>query len=743
MRIAVVLDPPARAERADELLKDLLQSPSASVVTLPTIDPLSRALVRELGQRESGDAAFVVLARVGVGALDARRWQELGLAERAERLLPIEDPAVEEAIEEGAAHLARRDIERAHRCYALADSLLAWEHGPRRAEVLVQLAGIELARGDSPAAIALLDRALAIHPDHQVALRQRVELARGAADDATAAALRRRLLRFATDDTERAEILSAIADDSLLATTEALEQALLLRPKDPRLLERLQASLEAAGRWREAVDAKVALSETIESQRDRARALTAAAGMCARRTNDVPRAVALYEAAIADDPSAPGAFEAIEAVLVKNADWTSVESAYARQLERLAERGEKAGATELLDKLAKLRAELLDNVHGAIMALDQWVQIDPENVTARSRLAQLLEKGGELELAARCLETAAIWGPTRPETFRQLHRICARLGDMDRAYCACAVLVHLGEADLDEQAVYRHFAPETTPRPTAALDLAGWGDLFAPEHDEVVSRIVRAIAPAAIELRVEQLRAAGRLPELSKKERQNPEKTTVTAARTAAWACAVLGLPVPEIYARTDDFPGGLAYAAVGDPTLLLGKSLLTGRSVPELAFAIGRELACQHLTARLVTFYPTLPELRSVIIAAVAQVVPSSLPSDAVTLRDALKAKLDAAGRRELESAVEALQARDGRLELKGWIREIEMTSCRAGLLVCGDVTAAARMLAVDGRVIGGLTAADRIRDLVPFSVSERYSRLRRALGVGATPSIPPPPGA
>jgi len=733
MRIAVILDPPAHSMSAATWLRDMLEQGAVSVVTLPAIDPLTRALGQAIAEREPGEAGFVALARVGSGRLDAKEWERLGLAEEARRLEPVEDPAVEGAIAEGAEHFGRGELDRAHRAYSLADSLLAWDHGPRRAEVLVRLADLEMTRGSRSEAAALYDRALAIFPDHQAALRQRIDLARTSADAATAAALRRRLLAFAVTESERAELLSSIADDSLTATTEALEQALELRPKDPRLLERLQATLEAAGRWREAVDAKVALSETIESTRDRARALTAAAGMCARRTHDIPRAVALYEAAIADDPAAPGAFDAIEAVLVKNGDWESVERAYARQLERLAERGETDGATALLDKLAELRAERLGDVHGAITALDHLVVLNPESVEARSRLAALLERTEQLDLAARCLEGAAVWGPTRPEIFRSLHRICSRLGDTDRGYCACAVLVHLGEADLDEQAIYRQFAPETTPRPQAALDLASWEALHDPGHDEVVSRIVKAVAPAAIGLRLEQLRAAGRLPELSRKDRQDPDKSTLTAVRTVAWASAVLGVAVPQVYALGSDLPGGLAHGAVEEPSLLLGKSMLTGRSVPELAFAIGRELACQHLTRHLVTFYPTLPELRSVLVAAVAQVVPTSLPSDALGLRDSLRSRIDPAHRAELERAVEALQARDGRLDLKPWIREIEMTSCRAGLVACGDITAAARMLAIDGRVIGGLSAADRIRDLIPFSVSERCARVRKAIGIGA----------
>jgi hypothetical protein len=70
--------------------------------------------------------------------------------------------------------------------------------------------------------------------------------------------------------------------------------------------------------------------------------------------------------------------------------------------------------------------------------------------------------------------------------------------------------------------------------------------------------------------------------------------------------------------------------------------------------------------------------------------------------------------------------------------VRSIERTACRAGLLASGDVNVAARLLAVDGRAVGGLTAADRIRDLLGFSIGSSYARLRRALGVAVKGPIP-----
>ncbi len=427
---------------------------------------------------------------------------------------------------------------------------------------------------------------------------------------------------------------------------------------------------------------------------------------------------------------------------MKNEDWPGLEQAYSRQLERLTDADQADAREVLLYKLAELRAERLGNTQGAVLAFDRLVAENPKNVEARTRLAAFLEQMGELSLAARCLESAAVWAPTRPEIFRDLHRIAAGLGDIDRDYCACAVLVHLGEADVDEQSVYRRMAPETTVRPQSPLDASTWSELTISEHDEVVSHVVHAVAPAAIALKLEQLRDAGRLPRLDPAARQDPEKSTLTAVRTTAWAAAVLGVLPPEVYTRNEKIPGGVMCLQTPEPSLVLGKSMLSGRSVPELAFTIGRELAGQHLTGRLLTFYPTLPELRAILVAAVAQVLRTSLPPEAKHLGEALRKRLDAAQARELDTAVKALQARDGRLDLKPWLRSVELASCRAGLVACGDITAAARMLAVDGRVVGGLSAADRVRDLIPFSVSESCAKARRAIGIGARPSsFPPPP--
>jgi hypothetical protein len=69
---------------------------------------------------------------------------------------------------------------------------------------------------------------------------------------------------------------------------------------------------------------------------------------------------------------------------------------------------------------------------------------------------------------------------------------------------------------------------------------------------------------------------------------------------------------------------------------------------------------------------------------------------------------------------------------DLKRYIQTTEATAARAGLLLCGDLEIAAKLLADEPQVPGDLSAREKVKDLVVFSVSEQYAALRSRLGIG-----------
>jgi tetratricopeptide (TPR) repeat protein len=498
----------------------------------------------------------------------------------------------------------------------------------------------------------------------------------------------------------------------------------------------------------EVVNAAVRRAEAMVNPVDRARGFVAAAHL-ARGNPD--RAVALYEAAIADDPATSGAFAEIVNILEQNGDTRGLEKALSRQIERLRsaspDDGPNDAEPELLNRLADLREGPLGDHLGAIQALDELVKARPADLDARVRLAALLAAREENALAVRCLVVAAEFAPTRAPTYRSILSLANRMGETDRAYLAAAALVQLGEADAEDQAIYQLNAPQTTLRLSGPVDDEIWRAFAPADFDEDMAAIVAAIGPAASSLRIVELGKRLGLPPLHDHHRQDPEQSTVAAVRTVGWAAKVLRLPCPAIYAR-GDLPGGLATVPAERPSIVLGKAVLTGRTLPELAFLATRELSHQAATGGLVTLYPSVTDFRDLIRTAISLYLPNVAPQPPVPgLREALAARLGSEERNQLSNAVRRLTAKSSSLDVLAFLRGTELLACRLALLVTGDVAVAGRVLATDGRQFGGLSAADRIRDLVPFSVSTAFLEARRHLGIrlgeaGASTrmSVPPP---
>ena len=741
MRVGLLLgtEPPP-ADLLDALRAHLAADERACAVVLDVPPAMAAPLAHHL-QLTDAHRALVLLAPAGTATLDDAGWGALGSLERVvaidfdgSLLLRLDEAARQ--LDQGALGPAQAPIDEAT---AACDV----DATASRAEVLARLGVLTRRLGDGPRAAALLDRALALHPTHGAALRERIELARVADDFALSAALRRRALPQAGSDEEKIGALGKVADDALEAAVDALRAALTMRPGDPSLLQRLRAVHEASGDFARAVDASVALAEASSIPTERARAFVSAAHLCAERARNVPRAVALYEAAIADDPAVPGAFEAIEAVLLADGDHRGAERAYVRQLERLEGAGARDAQSAILDKLARVRSDQLGDWQGAVHALDRRVAMDPGDVVVRERLAALLERHGEDALAVRCLELAVRAQPTRATTHHALHGIFARTDDVDRAYATSATLVHLGDATVDEQEIYRRFAPRVALQPTRGFDDALWGQLLVEEHDRDLQVVFDVVAPVAYAVRVDALKRKGQLPKLDAKTRQDVDQSTISAVRTVGWAARLLGVPTPNVHVRGDDVVGGLAFVLAPEPTVVLGQGVLSGRSVPELAFRTAWVLAHARLTGRALELHPSIEQLSQLVVGAVAIVLPDGAADESTrALAGALGQRLSSGQRDALERAVRALVSRGGRVDLVGWLRAVEIAAGRAALVACGDPSVAARMLSIDGRAVGGLTAADRVKDVLGWSVSSAHAAARRALGVALRGTLPKPAG-
>jgi hypothetical protein len=230
--------------------------------------------------------------------------------------------------------------------------------------------------------------------------------------------------------------------------------------------------------------------------------------------------------------------------------------------------------------------------------------------------------------------------------------------------------------------------------------------------------------------RVASLRREKKLPELSELQQQDPKKSTVMAVRALAWAAAVLGMPTPTIYT---DVERDVAFAHVPGvpPCSLVGKGALSGRTQLENAFLAARHMTYYRPEHFVKVLCPGVTDLEDLFLAALlvgspSLPIPSHVRARVAPISSALAPMLDAERRDALREQFKAFVADGGRTNLLRFSDSVDKTACRAGLLLCGDLGSATRLLANEEGPEGPLRA-----DLLGFLVSERHTQLRRRLGI------------
>jgi hypothetical protein len=321
--------------------------------------------------------------------------------------------------------------------------------------------------------------------------------------------------------------------------------------------------------------------------------------------------------------------------------------------------------------------------------------------------------------------------PTSSDGYRQLFRIQTAKGDADAAFRASEALVALGAANADEKATFERGRAQTLIAPRGSLSQAAWHDfLFHPEQELLTGQIFSLIAPAVLVGRVTSLRRDGKLHQPSPETRQEPAKATITAVRAVPWAAAILGLACPALYVdKTRDV--GFEHIPGVPPCTVIGKRVLSGKTQLEQAFLIGRHLTWYRQEMYLKTLFSAVPDLEDLFLAALTIGNPGlpiaeDMKRRVTPIANAIQPMLEAAHVDALRGCFLRFVEEGGRTNLQRWSAATDKTAARAGLVLCGDLGTALGLLEAEEGPHGELG-----KDLLWFSASDRYGKLRRQLGV------------
>lgn len=653
-------------------------------------------------------------------------------------------PAVEPILDQAAQLRVKGDLDGSLETYKKALILAGSSNHEAQASIYASIAEVKLAQDKTREAESNFEKALGVRPKHLRSIDGLIAIARSEKEWDRVVAHRKRRVDALDDPDDKVAELCRIADlieaelKDLKLAAETLETALFHRDNDVGVLLKLKNLYTELRAWPKLLDVLDQLVRTSDEPRHRGSFRFTQADVVLGRLRDEPRGIAFLEMALDEDPQCDRALSALIAVRTRREEWAELAAIYERLVDRYAGLGDRERAWEVCRRLGTIRRDRMLDGPGAVDALVGALELRPDDVESRAALAELYAAKGDRTGAVRELEIAARYNPLRAQTYRRLFELHQRAQRPDRAWLVATCLEELGASDVAHDLVVEQYRPEGAIRPTTALDQAWWEEcLGAPGCDGIVKDILRAIGDVAVAQRLEDLAGKKKLPSLDAASKHD-KSSTVSVVRTFVWAARALGVPLPELY-MLDDVPSGVAALWTPHPATAFGPTVRSGMTVQQLAFIAGRHLTYYLPEHYPLVFFPTVSDLSALVLSAVRLVIPGISvppPSESGGAID-FAGKLGDEQKKLLEDAVARLDARGGKLDLLAFVRSVELTAARAGLLLAGDLRTVMRIVKDETRAIGELTTEAKRGDLLSFCSSEEYGILRERMGVAILPSI------
>lgn len=609
-------------------------------------------------------------------------------------------------------------------------------------DVFFKLGVIKREQGDRRKALNMFDKALEEDAGHRPTLEAVVGLYESSGDFEQVIHFKKQILEQLGGN-ERFAMLENIGDlwqEKLKNAPKAIEHYALaseLQPKNHKILHKLLVLYQNTKLWDQAIEIIERVSglvdemdvsdETKKGQQSKY-AYTIAV-VLRDEVKDSDRAIEYFNKSLDLDSSQLKAFEAINKILNTRKEWKPLERAYRKMLHRISGKGNVDLEFSLWETLGLIYRDRLKQPENAVEAFKVAANLKPDNEKQHLILAELYSAmPGKTDEAIAEHQWLLKQDPYRVDSYQALYKLYFDARAYDKAWCLAATLAFLKKADNEQVQYFEQYRQKGPIRPASRLDNERWlKDLVHPEEDLVVAKIFEQVWPALLSLRGKPDKDAG----LAAKYLVDPATHTGTMPRTFGFVSQVLGIATPRLFLRTD-VQGGLTHMPVYPLASLSGATLLSGFQPQDLMFICARHLSDYRGEHYIRTLMPSNTELKTVLMAAlrIVNLVPADPAVDPVAVE--LRSKMQASQIDALGTLGRRFIAAGARTDVKRWLQCVELTACRAGFLICNDLETAGRMI----QTLGATSAVDlppkeKIKELVLFSVSEEYFRLRQVLGI------------
>ena len=379
----------------------------------------------------------------------------------------------------------------------------------------------------------------------------------------------------------------------------------------------------------------------------------------------------------------------------------------------------------IYEKLSVLYTGELQDYEKAVSVYEKLLSIEPSNLVVRKELVDLCERLPQyykraIELHLETLKS----NNTNIESIHSLVKLYSDSKKYDRAFCYSALLNYLGEANEDEAKFYNAYKPMMQINIGQTLSRATLEKYVYPENtntsiNEIFSRASGIIADFYRKKKVKAI------SDIDFKKDLMPKETRVY--KVASKVMKSVGLADHDFY-KSASFKGIRIENTKPNTVVVLGNDMVADRDDIETTFYLGR-----HLFYLLSEFY--LVDISDSVGIGVHDffkvILSMFIPSISV---DKSFAKLQKVLRKNIAGDTSALVEKltaSGSVDLNPWLRNIELTANRVGLIMSGDINRAIKVTKEDKSTFSKLTLKEKMDDLVNYSISEDYLAIRESLNI------------
>lgn len=611
---------------------------------------------------------------------------------------------------------------------------------------VTELDGAELAKlgtvlfvlGQIDEAADVCARALAADPENRSATMTLADAYARKGDWAGASDCKVSLARSATDPDERfkrlceaGDIWATKAKDPQMAR-EIWEEALAIRPKDRWLLHalmRLYGELEA---WDRLTHTLFAIAETSDAPAARAKSLFLCAQVFAEKVGDLEQAAEIYDRVLDTDRARLDAFEQIVRIQTYRRDWQALERSYRKMLARTRDSQDQNLLFELWKQLGIIYRDRIGEPDKAREALSQADKLRPTDGEVRKMMTELDVVTDNIDNAiARCRHKMQD-DPHEAELYAEIYELFLRKHQFDKAWCALNVLAQFRELRGQEGQFYADYPPFHPANIPGQLTEAAWvSHILHPGLDPIMTRIFGLMTPIVAHARAQ----TPGVQEMARQSMQlGPQHTPIAQELYGAFrdACEILSLSPPDLLAAQ----GTSASPPFVPATIPYGALYVNGAAIEtqkeSLQYLVGKRLAEQRPELAAKAFFPTITELRSLLAAAVRLANGGAAKEAAAQGFDnQLRSVITWEDMERLRRLVSEATSSGSLFDVKRWAQVADLSSSRAGLILCGDVTQARRAIARELQSPTDLSPREKLGELYMFATSDQHADLRGAIGV------------